>query len=443
MSEQQKPARPPQVTMAGVVAIFGGVLLVFGLFEAMEQLRTSDMRDSITEFLSEPPGDGLGLTLDNVLALLRVLVFVNAALAAASVVLGVFILQRHNPARIVFTIAAALMLLTAPVSGGLLPFITAFAAAMLWTRPARDWFAGREPAVVERTPTRPERRPDGPPPYQPPPPPEHSAGQDNDSFASQPPVPASDDAPQPSPAAYPFGQKPGDQVQQQLPGDQPTYPQGQAAPYPAPPPQQGGWPAPAQGQWPPPSEPPVQPAGRAPGKRPGTVLTAVVLTWAFAGITFLGFLALILMLAGAQDQLLEELRADQSIQELNLSTQDLVSILWVMSAVILVWCLSAMVLAFLVFRGIGWARIVLAVSAGAAALFSLAAAPAGLLHTAAAIATGVLMFVGGAGEWFSRGGGSHDAHGGPPYDAPRYGGPYDQAPPPPPPPKQKPPSNVW
>ena len=143
MSEQSKAARPSQVTMAGWVAIVGSTLLVLTLFDSVSQLRTVEFRDTIDEFLTTPPGNGLGLELAQVVEIMRGLMFFSAAAAAAATVLGIYVLQRNNAARVGFTIAAVAIMLTAPVTGGFLSVMIAFAALMLWTRPARDWFAGR------------------------------------------------------------------------------------------------------------------------------------------------------------------------------------------------------------------------------------------------------------------------------------------------------------
>ncbi|HEU4513197.1 MAG TPA: hypothetical protein VFR87_08825 [Nocardioidaceae bacterium] len=163
MSEQSKTARPSQVTMAGWVAIVGSMLLVLTLFESVSQLRTVEFRDTVDEFLTTPPGNGLGLELAQVVEIMRVLMFFSAAAAAAAAVLGIYVLQRNNAARVGFTIAAAALMLTAPVTGGFLSVMIAFAALMLWTRPARDWFAGRpvtQPARGAGVFGPPRRRPD-------------------------------------------------------------------------------------------------------------------------------------------------------------------------------------------------------------------------------------------------------------------------------------------
>jgi hypothetical protein len=143
MTEQSKGTRPSQVTMAGWIAVIGSVLMVMTLFDSVSKLRTVEFRDSIDEFLSTPPGSGLGLEIAQVQEILRVLMLLSGAAAAAAMVFAIYVLQRHNAARIGFTVAAVAIMVTAPVSGGFLPVMIAFSAIMLWTKPARDWFAGR------------------------------------------------------------------------------------------------------------------------------------------------------------------------------------------------------------------------------------------------------------------------------------------------------------
>ncbi|MGZ4503497.1 MAG: hypothetical protein ACXVW3_06370 [Nocardioidaceae bacterium] len=324
MSEQSAPARPVQVTAAGAAAIAGSVLLVVALFEAMGQVRSSETRDAVQEFLTGAGGSGLGLSAGGLLALLRAAVLFNGAVAAASAVLGVFVLLRHNAARILLTVAAVLMLFTAPLAGGVLPFVVAFAASTLWSRPARDWFAGRQP-----TPPAAFRTPAARP---------ASSAQDPDPGW----------APPEAGTAVP-------------------------SPYPAP----------------------------VPG-RPPTVLAAAVLTWLFAGITAFGGVITVAMLMTAQDQFVTDLRRNPSVANLHLATSDLLGLLWVTVAVTIFWCLCAMVLAVLAFRGVAWARVPLAVSAGMAGVVSLLAFPVGLVHVVAAVATVVLLFAGGAEHWFAR-----------------------------------------
>jgi hypothetical protein len=375
MNAQKKLARPRQVTTAGVMRVAGSALLVLSLFDALQRLRSVEMRAAVDKFLAEPPGDGLGVSTGWVLDALHVLVLFNGALAAAAAVLAVYVFQRNHAARVGFSIAAGLLLLTSPFSGGAMAMILAFAAVMLWSRPARDWFAGREPAPVQ--PAGGEPRPQLPDPWALP-------GSANNQEEPRPVAPQDtvDSAPaphdvipspeRPAPAAYPFGSRPDP-----------------------------GWAPPAFDQR------PLTPSWAAgtvqdPDRRPAGVVVAAALTWLFAGITALMFLLVVAMLMFGQDALVEALRSDARFDELNVSVDDLLAVVWVVSAVAIFWSVCAVILAVLAFRRVGWARIGLVVSAAMTMLFSLGALPASLLLVVPAAATVVLLFTGGANAWYSR-----------------------------------------
>ncbi len=148
------PARPRQVTIAGVMATVACVLLVVALFDAMSAMGSEETQKSVQSFLDTGPGGSLGLGADRVTDILRGLVLFSGALAAAGVILAVYCLRRHRGARVGLSVVAVLMLFTTTFVAGLLPFVVALAASMLWRREARDWFDGREPQPrpPERTP---------------------------------------------------------------------------------------------------------------------------------------------------------------------------------------------------------------------------------------------------------------------------------------------------
>eukprot|EP01031_Cornospumella_fuschlensis_P019094 gene19094-23392_t len=68
------------------------------------------------------------------------------------------------------------------------------------------------------------------------------------------------------------------------------------------------------------------------------------------------------------------------------------------------WCISAIVLGVLTLRRRNWARIMLVVSSAVTALFSLLGITSGIsaLTLIAAIAVIVLLFTGGANQWFAK-----------------------------------------
>jgi len=161
MSEPKPSARPSQVTMAGWIAAAGSALLVLTVLDAMSRLRSVEMRDSIDEFLARPPGNGLGLESGQVVELLRWMMMFSGAASAAATVLAIYVLQGHRAARIGFTVLAVLIVLTSPVSGGVLPMMIAFAAVMLWTRPARDWFSGTVSTPAQKPPKKSDQQKEG------------------------------------------------------------------------------------------------------------------------------------------------------------------------------------------------------------------------------------------------------------------------------------------
>jgi len=143
--DSARPPRPRQVTIGSGMALMSCVLLVFSMLDSMPRMRSVEMRDTVREALTTPPGSGLGIEVDTVLGLLRVLVLVTGGLAAAGVVLAIFSLQRHHGARIGLSVVAVLLLVTATFVSGLLPLVVVIGTSMLWGREAREWFTGRTP----------------------------------------------------------------------------------------------------------------------------------------------------------------------------------------------------------------------------------------------------------------------------------------------------------
>jgi hypothetical protein len=153
------PARPRQVTLAAYTIMGGSAFVVLLVFETLSNLHTMQTREAVQRFLSEPPGDGLGLTVDGVLTIMRTLGMVAAGCATAAGILGFQVLRRNRAARVALTILAVPLLISGMVTGGFLSSLVAASAFLLWLSPARDWFAGREPAG----PARPAAREAGPP----------------------------------------------------------------------------------------------------------------------------------------------------------------------------------------------------------------------------------------------------------------------------------------
>jgi hypothetical protein len=122
----------------------------------------------VQEFLSGPPGDRLGLSLQGGLMVLRVLLTVAAVTATASAVLGWYALQRSRAARLALSVLAVPLFLTGMSfqGGGVFPAVVAAAVVMLWFQPGRDWYDGiaRAPAPEPTAPApQPPPAPSAPP----------------------------------------------------------------------------------------------------------------------------------------------------------------------------------------------------------------------------------------------------------------------------------------
>lgn len=124
--------------------LVGGVLVVLSAFESIGSMRSLESRQAVEEFLTEPPGSGLGLGVEGVLQLMHAMTLVTGACAAAMAVLGWSLLRRSRPARLAVSVLAVPLFLAGTVVGGLLTAVVAAAVVLLWLPPARDWYAGGE-----------------------------------------------------------------------------------------------------------------------------------------------------------------------------------------------------------------------------------------------------------------------------------------------------------
>jgi hypothetical protein len=315
--------RPRQVTIAVGMGLFGCLIFVIALFDAMAATYSLAAHNAITELLTQPPYDGMGLSVEEMLHLLRVVIYGMGAAAAVGFVLSFYTYQRSNAARIAFTAAALCLVpgLLGPEGIGVAAIIVGFAAVGLWSEPARDWFAGRAPR----------------PPAQ---------------ALPSPPVARTFSPDQPPPAAVPFG-----------------------TPPPPPPP-----PAPArvpQAARPAPS--PAELASYAPPQpvpgRPRALLAAVRITRVFTILAALVLVGFIVEVATSRATYEADFRStiesSASLVDFGVTPHQL----WVSAllgmALMVAWCALTFALTFFVVRRAQWARILLIVSAGGAALVSL------------------------------------------------------------------------
>ncbi len=172
-----------------------------------------------------------------------------------------------------------------------------------------------------------------------------------------------------------------------------------------------------------------QSSGPGGDRRPGTVTAAAWITIVFSGIVTLIFGVTTLGLIVARDQVITEKENEPEFQDANIDADAAVGVLVAVMLGLVVWSIIAIVLAVLVLRRSTVARILLVISSSVAALFSLLSITSGvsLVLLIAAVAVIVLLFTGGAGDWFKRLPAQADGYGGYPGGG-RYGtppaGPY-------------------
>lgn len=195
--------RPGLVTMAGWMIIGGAVLMVLTVFETITSLNTLETREAVAQFLSEPPGQGLGLDVSGALVALRTVSMIAAGCAAMAAVLGFHVLRRNRGARVGVTVLAVPLFFSGTVTGGLLSSVVAFSIALLWLEPSRNWFDGVRPSPESDRGTTGERR-TAPPGFgspQPPPPPAPSAPRPHQGFGTAPTTAPAQAVPEQRPAA--------------------------------------------------------------------------------------------------------------------------------------------------------------------------------------------------------------------------------------------------
>lgn len=360
MTAPEPAPRPRQVTLLCGMVIGGSVLMVLMGFERVASLRSLDTRRSVEKFLSEPPGSGMGLTVSEALQGMRLATMVAVACAAATAILGIWLLRAHRPARIAASILAVPLFLSGLVTGGFLSAIVAAAIGMLWLTPARQWFAGQ-------------------------PVPELSGGMFGRPVASPPPPGAPPGTPPGPPRGAPSGPP-------------------AAAPDPS-------WASPPDGSA---ANPPTQ-LQAAPPRTPSTslrvpvaILWACVVTWLSSSlVAMIALVSVPVLLVSDRDKLMAEVyQQNPGLQQQGVTADLVVAVAVVMMGGFVVWSLLSGVLAWLVLRRREWARITLVVSAGIVAVLSLVmtlASPLSLLVTAAATAAAALLLRRESAAWCRHG----------------------------------------
>ncbi|MBO9521981.1 MAG: hypothetical protein J7518_10635 [Nocardioidaceae bacterium] len=351
MSRNDASARPSQVTVAGWTVAVASAVVVLAVWQTMSRLHSLDLRDELDRFLTTGSGKGLGLDVDDMVEVVRWSLYVTGVAAVASAILGVYVLRRDKAARIGVTVAAVPIVLTSPVAGSLPGLVVGAGAAMLWTAPARDWFAGRP---VRATAPRRQQRP--------PEPPRHS-----DPAAPRPDLSAPP-ASQPAPTRA-FGRVSG--------ADFPPPQHPPVHPMLAPPPP-ATWALPAS----------VRTEAAA---IPARVRIACWTTWVFTAVTGVAALASIVVLLLHQDALVDEVTSSEAWKA-SMDESLIVPTAVGLAVVMALWCAVAAVLAVFAWRRQTWAWVLLLVSTGFAALFSMFAMPRSVAHlVATALCLGLLL----------------------------------------------------
>jgi hypothetical protein len=195
------------------------------------------------------------------------------------------------------------------------------------------------------------------------------------------------------------------------PAGQPQQPYGQppppSQPYGQPPygqqpyPQQGGYGQQPYGAYQ--QAPAYQPYGSHDSeRRPGTVTAAGIITLIFAGLTLALFAIIGIVVVAAKDEFIARIQDQPGFEDI--SPNDVVSVVAVVCLIFVIWCIIAMVLAVFTMRRSNGARIGLVISSALVAVLSLLGITSGgsAITLIGAIVVIVLLFTGGANDWFAR-----------------------------------------
>lgn len=372
-----KSGRPHQVGMGAWMVIAAGALHVVGSFDDMRGLRSLETKERVDEAIDAMADSGLALARDQLLDVMHVGVLVSAAAATAAVVMGIQALKRDRIAPRVLIGLSLLVVVGSVMFDPLMGMFVAAGTVLLWSGPARDWFAGR-PIRASRMELA-----------------MNSAGSQPSGQDSAPPA-------RPEPTQPPAQQPPtqqGDQPPAQQPAQQPpAYGQG-APPYGQPPHPYGQTPQAVAGQ---------PPGGVARPGAPATVKVACLVTILLSALTALAAAAtMVMLLVMPRDEIRQAvddaLSVDPQLQEAvqgSIDLSDLIAMVGVALGVIVIWAAIATMLAILTWRRHNWARALLITSAVVAAIFSALALPATVLHVVATIGVVVLLVVPATNAWF-------------------------------------------
>jgi hypothetical protein len=165
--------RPRPVTFGATLAVTGGAVLLFALVDLMTRVESIDVTQTLRDGLRSLRLSG-DVTVEQARDVLRYTIMVFAVLCVAAIVFGIFTLKRDRAARVALTSVLGTVGVVALFGGPATWLITLYAAvsvAMLWSRSAREWFAGTYAPTSGSPPPTGSGGPDDPSPRPPAPPP--------------------------------------------------------------------------------------------------------------------------------------------------------------------------------------------------------------------------------------------------------------------------------
>ena len=138
--------------------------------------------------------------------------------------------------------------------------------------------------------------------------------------------------------------------------------------------------------------------------RPGTVTAAGVITIVTAALVLLAGFGFVVLGAVGSETFYDGVRDGGRGAYDDFDNEDLQALVLGIGVVLAVWSVAAIVLGILVLRRSSVARVLLVISAALSLVFSLLAilSLVSVLTFIAAVAVIVLLFVGGANDWFAR-----------------------------------------
>ena len=201
-------SRPREVTLGGLQAVAGSVFAIVLLISTAQQLNGQQMTNTLADLVRSEQAATLGLTVESARTLVRYTIMVLAVLSVASLVLGFYVLRRHRGSRIALTVVGGVVALPALMAGPIGWLVTLYIGVsvfLIWSRPARAWFAPEGGRGSGRGGGTWPPKPGGPPPpdprFGPPrgprrdvdgvlPPPEHKPEPPQGPYDGPPPPPA-------------------------------------------------------------------------------------------------------------------------------------------------------------------------------------------------------------------------------------------------------------